>query len=31
LQIVMLFDHVQKMLAPEPVKKNPIGFGHHND
>lgn len=25
-QIAVLFEHVQKMLAPAPVKKNPIGF-----
>jgi hypothetical protein len=25
-QIAVLFEHVQKMLAPVPVKKNPIGF-----
>ena len=25
-QIAVLFDHVQKMLAPAPVKKNPIGY-----
>jgi hypothetical protein len=25
-QIAVLFDHVQKMLAPAPVKKHPIGF-----
>ena len=30
-QIAVLFEHVQKMLAPEPVKKNPIGFIHHKD
>ena len=26
-QIAVLFEHVQKMLAPAPVKKKPIGFG----
>ena len=25
-QIAILFENVQKMLAPPPVKKNPIGF-----
>jgi hypothetical protein len=30
-QITVLFDHVQKMLAPQPVKKSPIGFIHHKD
>lgn len=25
-QIAILFDHVQKMLAPPPAKRNPIGF-----
>jgi hypothetical protein len=25
-QIAVLFEHVQKLLAPPPVKKNPIGF-----
>lgn len=25
-QIAVLFEHVQKMLTPPPVKKNPIGF-----
>jgi hypothetical protein len=29
-QIAVLFDHVRKMLAPEPVKK-PIGFIHPRD
>jgi putative transposase len=30
-EIAVLFDHVQKMLAPVPAKKNPIGFIHHKD
>lgn len=30
-QIAILFDHVEKMLAPMPVKKNPIGFIHPKD
>lgn len=30
-QIAVLFEHVQKMLAPAPVKKRPIGFIHHKD
>jgi hypothetical protein len=30
-QIAVLFEHVQKMLAPAPVKKNPIGFIHPKD
>ena len=25
-QIAILFDHVQRMLAPPPVKKNPMGY-----
>ena len=25
-QIAVLFEHVQKMLAPAPVKKHPLGF-----
>ena len=28
-QIAVLFEHVREMLAPVPVKKNPIGFIHH--
>jgi hypothetical protein len=27
-QIAVLFDQVQKMLAPVPAKKNPIGYIH---
>jgi hypothetical protein len=27
-QIAVLFDQVQKMLAPTPTKKNPIGYIH---
>lgn len=30
-QIAVLFEHVQKMLAPTPVKKKPIGFVHPKD
>lgn len=30
-QIAVLFDHVQKMLAPAPAKKNPIGYIHPKD
>src|ERR1700719_4263496 len=30
-QIAVLFDHVQKMLAPAPTKKNPIGYIHPKD
>jgi hypothetical protein len=30
-QIAVLFENVQRMLAPAPVKKNPIGFGLPKD
>jgi ORF6N domain len=30
-QIAVLFEHVKNMLAPVPLKKNPIGFIHHKD
>jgi hypothetical protein len=30
-QIAVLFEHVQKMLAPAPVKKNRIGYIHPKD
>lgn len=30
-QIAVLFEHVRSMLAPVPVKKNPIGFIHPKD
>ena len=30
-QIAVLFDHVQKMLTPAPVKKKPIGFIHSTE
>jgi len=30
-QIAALFEHVRSILAPAPVKKNPIGFIHHKD
>lgn len=30
-QIAVLFEHVQNMLAPVPLKKNPIGFIHPKD
>jgi hypothetical protein len=30
-QIAILFDHVQKMLAPPPARKKPIGYIHPKD
>jgi hypothetical protein len=30
-QIAVLFEHVKNMLAPVPLKKNPIGFIHPKD
>jgi hypothetical protein len=30
-QIAILFESVQKLLKPPPVKKRPIGFRHHED
>jgi hypothetical protein len=30
-QIAVLFEHVKNMLAPVPVKKNPVGFIHPKD
>jgi hypothetical protein len=30
-QIAVLFQHVQKLLAPAPVKKHPIGFAPPRD
>ena len=30
-QIAVLFEHVENMLAPVPLKKNPIGFIHPKD